>query len=74
MELVETVANHTLPLNKLWGVPLCVAIADRCLLEAVNPDTIETDLDRLEKVYPVAYWRELAKKIISDSVSTNTIL
>lgn len=72
MELVETVANHTLPLNKLWGVPLCVAIADRCLLEAANPDIIETDLDRLEDVYPVTDWRELAKKIISDSVSSNS--
>lgn len=72
MDIVETVANHTLPLNKLWGVPLCVAIADRCLLEAAYPDTIETDLETLEKVYPVAYWRELAKKIIVDSESSNS--
>jgi putative nucleotidyltransferase with HDIG domain len=72
MDIVETVANHTLPLNKLWGVPLCVAIADRCLLEAANPNSIETDLGTLENVYPVAYWRKLANDTISDSVSGNS--
>lgn len=72
MDIVETVANHTLPLNKLWGVPLCVAIADRCLHEAVNPNTIETDLDTLKDVYPVAEWRKMAQKVILNSVPNNS--
>ncbi len=67
MDIIETVANHTLPLTKLWGIPLCVAIADRCLLEATYPESIETDLETLSEIYPVAAWRDLAKRIVSNS-------
>lgn len=66
MQLIESTANHTLPITKLWGIPLCVAIADRCLLEAQN-DQLVTDIEKLTPKYPIEKWREIACQLTKNT-------
>jgi HD-like signal output (HDOD) protein len=65
MNIIETAANHNLPLIQLWGVPLCVAIADRCLIEAAgHGEKVVTDLDVLANEFPVDEWRTKAWEML----------
>jgi HD-like signal output (HDOD) protein len=63
--LVETAANHNLPLTELEGIPRSVAIADRCLLEAARKGQVTTDLRQLPKEYPLVKWRQIAAKLVN---------
>ncbi|MDA8164620.1 MAG: response regulator [Desulfobacteraceae bacterium] len=65
LALVETAANHNLPLVELEGIPKSVAIADRCLLEAARGEEVTTDLRELPRGYPLATWREIARKLMN---------
>jgi len=62
--IVETTANHTLPLAQLQGIPKSVAIAYRCLQEARFGDRLVTDLAELDSNLPLAAWRKSAKAIL----------
>jgi hypothetical protein len=64
--MVDAAANHSQPLNSLQGVPLCVAIADRCLLKAVNGDAITTDFHLLPPDLPVEQWLQCARTLTMD--------
>ncbi|MBU0729221.1 MAG: HDOD domain-containing protein [Proteobacteria bacterium] len=64
MAIVETAANHNLPIKELSGVPLIVSIADRCLLEATPWLKIETDITLLADDFPVDKWRQAAQDMI----------
>ncbi|OGR03241.1 MAG: hypothetical protein A2511_06645 [Deltaproteobacteria bacterium RIFOXYD12_FULL_50_9] len=65
MSIIETAANHNLPLIQLWGVPLCVAIADRCLIEASgHGENVKTDLDMLADSFPIEEWRTKAWEML----------
>jgi putative nucleotidyltransferase with HDIG domain len=66
MVMVDTAANHSQPLNVLQGVPLCVAIADRCLLKVANGETITTDFNLLPSDLPVMHWLESASGLIME--------
>ncbi len=70
-DIVEAVANHTMPLLDLWGVPLCIAAADRCLIEAESVDELITDLDDIRDKYPVDQWREAAKELVVSEADKN---
>lgn len=63
--LVETAANHNLPLAELEVVPKSVAIADRCLLEASRKGQVLTDLRTLDPEYPLAKWLQIATKLVN---------
>ena len=70
MNLIETAANHNLPLNKLTGIPKCVAISDRLLLEQQFNGELTTDLDTLNtSKYPLEKWRQKAAQIIQNDHS-----
>ncbi len=62
--IVETTANHNLPLAELQGIPKSVAIAQRCLQEARFGDQVVTDLASLDPTLPLALWRKGAKAIL----------
>lgn len=66
MTIVETAANHNMPLDKLNGIVRVVAIADRCLLEAHPGNTIQTDLNLIADKFPVDNWRKIAQKLHQD--------
>ncbi len=66
--MVEAAANHSQPLNSLYGVPLCVAIADRCLLKAVNGEAITTDFNLLPPHLPVEHWLQCARTMTMDKI------
>ena len=66
MVMVDAAANHSQPLNSLHGVPLCVAIADRCLLKAVNGKAITTDFNLLSPDLPVEHWLQYARLLVMD--------
>jgi len=66
--MVEAAANHSQPLNSLQGVPLCVAIADRCLLEAANGEAITTDFNLLSPDLPVEQWLQYARTLTMDKI------
>jgi putative nucleotidyltransferase with HDIG domain len=68
MVMVDAAANHSQPLNSLCGVPLCVAIADRCLLKAVNGDAITTDFNLLSPDLPVEEWLQYARILTMDKI------
>lgn len=62
--IVETAANHTLPLSQLHGIAKSVAIAHRCLQEARFGDLVTTDLAELDSSLPLAAWRKSARAIL----------
>ena len=64
--MVEAAANHSQPLNSLQGVPLCVAIADRCLLKVANGEAITTDFNLLPPNLPVEQWLQYARILTMD--------
>lgn len=64
--MVEAAANHSQPLHGLDGVTRCVAVADRCLCEAVCGSRITTDLDLLSPNFPVEKWRQLARGLVME--------
>lgn len=64
--MVEAAANHDLPLHLLDGVTRCVAVADRCLWEAVCGAQGTTDLDQLAPHFPVEKWRQLARELVAE--------
>jgi hypothetical protein len=66
--MVDAAANHGQPLNSLQGVPLCVAIADRCLLKAANGEAITTDFNLLPKDLPVEQWLQWARSMTMDTI------
>jgi len=66
--MVDAAANHGQPLNSLHGVPLCVAIADRCLLKAVNEEAITADFNLLPPDLPVEQWLQCARTLTMDKV------
>ncbi|MFA6284192.1 MAG: response regulator [Desulfurivibrionaceae bacterium] len=66
--MVDAAANHSQPLNSLQGVPLCVAIADRCLLKAVNGEAITTDFNLLPKDLPVEQWLQYARSMTMETI------
>jgi len=66
MGMVDAAANHSQPLNSLQGVSLCVAIADRCLLKAVNGEAITLDFDLLPLDLPVEQWLQCARTLIME--------
>ncbi len=68
MVMVDAAANHSQPLNALHGVPLCVAIADRCLLKAVNGEAITTDFNLLPPGLPVEQWLQYARILTMDKI------
>ncbi|MDH4331597.1 MAG: response regulator [Desulfobulbaceae bacterium] len=68
MVMVDAAANHSQPLNSLQGVPLCVAIADRCLLKAVNGEAITTDFNLLPGHLPVEQWLQWARTLSLDKI------
>lgn len=70
MVMVDAAANHSQPLNSLQGVPLCVAIADRCLLKAVNGEAITTDFNRLPPGLPIEEWLQYARILTMDKIMT----
>lgn len=66
MSIVETVANHTMDINKLNGIARVVAIADRCLMEANPGLDVITDIETLAEKLPIDKWREVAIDILDD--------
>jgi hypothetical protein len=66
--IVDAAANHSQPLNSLHGVPLCVAIADRCLLKAANGEAITTDFNLLSPNLPVEQWLQCARALTLDKI------
>ncbi len=66
--MVDVAANHSQPLNSLHGVPLCVAIADRCLLKAANGEAITTDFNLLPPNLPVEQWLQYAHVLTMDKI------
>ncbi|MFH1019062.1 MAG: response regulator [Pseudomonadota bacterium] len=68
MVMVDAAANHSQPLNSLQGVPLCVAIADRCLLKAAKGEAITTDFNLLPPNLPVEYWLHHAQTLTMDKI------
>ncbi len=66
--MVDAAANHGQPLNSLQGVPLCVAIADRCLLKAANGEAITTDFNLLPKDLPVEQWLQWARSMTLETI------
>ena len=70
MVMVDAAVNHSQPLNSLHGVPLCVAIADRCLLKAVNGEAITTDFNLLPADLPVEEWLQYARTVVLDKIMT----
>ena len=66
--MVDAAANHSQPLNSLDGVPLCVAIADRCLLKAANGEAITTDFNLLPQDLPVEQWLQCARTLTMDRI------
>jgi HD-like signal output (HDOD) protein/CheY-like chemotaxis protein len=60
---VEAAASHSRPLDSLRGVPLCVAIADRCLFYAASGETITPELDLLPPGLPVEQWLQSAREL-----------
>ena len=69
MVMVDAAANHSQPLNSLQGVPLCVAIADRCLLKAANGEAITTDFNLLPPDLPVEQWLQYARTLTMDKIT-----
>lgn len=65
MTMIESAANHNLALDKLSGIPRCVAIADRCLREVESNGEVITDLDTLRDEFPVDEWRTLAGELLA---------
>ena len=70
LAMVEAAANHGQPLHVLDGVTRCVAAADRCLAEAVSGARITTDLDHLSPHFPVEKWRQLARELVTEKITT----
>jgi hypothetical protein len=68
MVMVDAAANHSQPLNSLQGVPLCVAIADRCLLKAANGESITVDFNLLPYELPIEQWLECARTLTLDKI------
>ena len=68
MDMVDAAANHSQPLNSLHGVPLCVAIADRCLLKAANGEAITADFNLLPQDLPVEQWLQYARDMTMDKI------
>jgi putative nucleotidyltransferase with HDIG domain len=66
--MVEAAANHSQPLHALSGVTRCVAVADRCLSEAVCGTRLSTDLDFLSPRYPVEKWRQCARGLVGEKI------
>lgn len=66
--MVDAAANHSQPLNSLHGVPLCVAIADRCLLKAANGEAITADFNLLAPDLPVEQWLQEARVMGMDKI------
>lgn len=66
--MVDAAANHSQPLDSLQGVPLCVAIADRCLLKAVNGEAITTDFNLLPEDLPVEHWLQCARSMTLETI------
>jgi putative nucleotidyltransferase with HDIG domain len=63
LDMVEAAASHSQPLDSLRGVPLCVAIADRCLFHAASGETITPELDLLSADLPVEEWLQSAREL-----------
>ena len=68
MVMVDAAANHSQPLNSLHGVPLCVAIADRCLLKVANGEAITADFNLLPQGLPVEQWLQCARTLAMDKI------
>ncbi len=67
MSMVETAANHNIAIRNLSGVGRCVAVADRCLLEAqYGEGAVDTDLDSIKPLFPVDDWRRQAAAMLRD--------
>jgi len=64
--MVDSAANHSQPINSLQGIPLCVAIADRCLLAAAYGRSVTTDLNDLPQEFPVEKWLHYARILTKD--------
>ncbi|MFZ5775322.1 MAG: response regulator [Thermodesulfobacteriota bacterium] len=62
--MVDVAANHSQPFHSLSGVPLYVAIADRCLMQAEFGDRITTGLGSLPRTYPVEEWLSFAQALV----------
>ncbi len=64
--LIETAANHRLPLEELTGITKCVAIAYKLLLQAGDQDLYIPDLENLDDEYPIEQWQQAAKEILTN--------
>lgn len=66
--MVDAAANHSQPLNSLQGIPLCVAIADRCLLKVANGEAFTTDFNLLSQDLPVELWLQCARSMTMEKI------
>jgi len=67
---VETSRLLVSPLASLspHPLPVCVAIADRCLLKAANGEAITTDLNLLPQDLPVEQWLQCARSMTMEKI------
>ncbi len=65
ISLIETAANHCLPLKDLSGITKSVAIAYRCLMRAGNPNMELDGLVGLDAEWPLDKWLEEAKVLLT---------
>ncbi len=65
MNMVEAAAYHNAPIRSLSGISRCVAVADRCVLEAEAGEGTLTDIDALKPMFPVDDWRRSAARLTS---------
>lgn len=63
--MVDVAANHSQPLHSLHGVPLYVAIADRCLMQASYGERVTTDLSTLPPHFHVEKWLCFAQTLLT---------